>query len=152
MDNLTHVGTFCPNQACPNYANIEQAAVIRHGKTAQGKQRYRCKICGQTFNENKGTLFYRKQIPQHQIIETLALLAEGNRIASLARAKGIHAETIQNWLEQAAEHAEAVEAVLLQDYRLTRGQIDGLWSYVGNKGEKSTTKRLTTQASSGAQP
>ena len=150
MDKLTHVGTFCPNPDCPDFANIEQNAVIRHGKTPQGKQRYRCKSCGVSFNENKGTLFYRKQTPEHQIIETLALLAEGNRISSLARAKGIHPETIQNWLEQAAAHAEAVEAALLRGYRLTRGQIDGLWSYVANKGEKNTTKKPQTPASSGA--
>jgi hypothetical protein len=24
----------------------------------------------------------------------------------------------------------------LSDYQLSRGQIDGLWAYVGNKGEK----------------
>ena len=150
MDKLTQVGTFCPNRDCPNYAKTEHNTLIRHGKTPQGKQRYRCKSCGKTFNENKGTLFYRKQTPQHQIIETLALLAEGSRISSLARAKNIHPETIQNWLEQAAAHAQAVEAVLLEHYRLSRGQIDGLWSYVANKGEKNTTKKPQTPASSGA--
>ena len=102
----------------------EHNTLIRHGKTPQGKQHYRCKSCGKTFNENKGTLFYRKQTPQHQIIETLALLADGSRISSLARAKNIHPETIQNGLEQAAAHAQAVEAVLLEHYRLSRGQID----------------------------
>ena len=152
MATLTPVGTFCPNPDCPTYAKSDQAAVIRHGQTNQGKQRYRCKSCGKTFNENKGTLFYRKQAPAEQILETLALLAEGNRIASLVRTKGFHAETIQNWLEQAAEHAEAVEAVLLENYQLSRGQIDGLWSYIGNKGQKNTMKKPTRPASSGVQP
>ncbi len=54
MEQLTHVGTFCPNPACPNYAQSEDATVIKHGTTAQGKQRFRCKTCGKTFNENKG--------------------------------------------------------------------------------------------------
>jgi hypothetical protein len=30
--------------------------------------------------------------------------------------------------------------VLLADYHLTRGQIDGLWAYVGNKGEKKLSR------------
>jgi transposase-like protein len=152
MDHLTQVGTFCPNPDCPNYAKVEHSAVIRHGKTAQGVQRYRCQGCGKTFNQNKGTLFYRKQHPPEQIIETLALLAEGNRVSSLARAQGLHGETILHWLEQAAQHGEALEAVLLRDYRLTRGQIDGLWSYVGHKGEKNTIERPSTKASSGVRP
>lgn len=52
----------CPHSVCPNYAYIEHATVINHGKTLQGKQRYHCKTCSKTFNENKGTLFYRKQL------------------------------------------------------------------------------------------
>ena len=69
-------------------------------------------------------------------MDTLALVAEGNRISSLTRAKGYKEDTILDWLKVAGEHAETVEAVLLADYRLNRGQIDGLWAYVGNKGEK----------------
>jgi molybdopterin biosynthesis enzyme len=69
-------------------------------------------------------------------MEVLALLAEGNRISSLVRVKGHKEDTILEWLQEAAAHAEAVEAVLLADYQITRGQLDGLWAYVGNKGEK----------------
>jgi transposase-like protein len=152
MEPLTHVGTFCPNPACPNYAKTEHATVIKHGTTQQGKQRFRCKTCGKTFNENKGTLFYRKQTQHDQILETLALLAEGTSLSGLARTKGFHPETILTWLEQAAAHAEAIEAVLLRDYHVRRGQLDGLWSYVQNKGQKNTTKKPTKLASSGVRP
>ena len=31
---------------------------------------------------------------------------------------------------------EAVEEILLKNYRVTRGQLDAMWGYVGNKGEK----------------
>lgn len=152
MDTLTRVGTCCPNPDCPSYAKSEDATIIKHGTTPQGKQRYRCKGCGKTFNENKGTLFYRKQTPDEQIIETLALLAEGTSVSALARTKGFHAETIEAWLEQAAAHAEAIEAVLLEDYRIERGQLDGLWSYVHNKGQKNTMRKPTKPVSSGVRP
>lgn len=52
------------------------------------------------------------------------------------RAKGHKADTIIDWIREAGQHAEKIEAVLLADCRLSRGQIDGLWAYVGNKGEK----------------
>lgn len=34
------------------------------------------------------TLFYRKHADEHEILEVLALLAEGNRISTLTRVKG----------------------------------------------------------------
>ena len=70
----------------------------------------------------------------------LALLAEGNRISALTRVKGIKEDTILRWLREAARHAEQLEAVLMKDFQLKRAQLDGLWSYVGNKGEKSLSR------------
>jgi hypothetical protein len=54
----------------------------------------------------------------------------------LARVKGHKPDTIIDWVREAGEHAEAIEAVLLAKYQLSRGQLDGLWAYVGHKGEK----------------
>jgi len=82
---------------------------------------------------------------------TLALVAEGDRISSLTRAKGHKEDTILDWLKAAGDHAEAVEAVLLADYRLERGQIDGLWAYVGHKGEKKAMKKRLKAGSFGGQ-
>lgn len=50
--------------------------------------------------------------------------------------KGHKEDTILAWLRDAAEHAAALEAELLARYRIERGQLDSLWAYVGNKGEK----------------
>jgi hypothetical protein len=84
------------------------------------------------------------------MIETLALVAEGSRISSLTRVKGHKEDTILDWIRKAGEHAEALEDVLLADYQLKRGQLDSLWAYVGNKGEKKTTQKPKTAVSSGA--
>ena len=71
-----------------------------------------------------------------EILECLSLLAEGSRISSVSRVKGHKEDTVANWLLEAAEHAEYVENVLFSELRVSRGQLDGLWSYVKNKGEK----------------
>jgi transposase-like protein len=99
-------------------------------------QRFRCTTCGKTFTATTGTIFFRKRTPEHEILETLALLAEGNRISSLSRVKGFKEDTILQWLREAAQHAEQVEEVLLAEFQVKRGQLDALWAYVGNKGEK----------------
>ena len=143
MSKLAQAGDFCPNEVCPDYGKLEserQGKIIKFGKTKAGRQRYECKTCGKTFTETKGTLFYRRRTPEAEIIDTLAHIAEGNRISSLVRTKGHKEDTIIDWIREAGKHAEVIEEVLLADYQLTRGQIDGLWAYVGNKGEKKLSR------------
>lgn len=154
MSELAHVGDYCPNEDCQDYGKLQnevQQNIIKFGKTKKGRQRYRCKTCKQTFTETKGTLLYGKRTAEEEILEVLALLAEGSRLSSLSRVKGHKEDTIMQWLEEAAAHAEEVEAALLAKYQITRGQLDGLWAYVGNKGEKKGTPRPQRVDNFGAQ-
>jgi len=150
QEGLTTAGAFCPNEECHQYAKVDEGNIIKFGRSRQGVQRYRCKSCATTFAATRGTLFYRKHAPLKDILETLALLAEGVRISSLSRAKGFKEDTILRWLREASRHAEAVEDVLLEDYRLSKAQVDGLWAYVGNKGQEGATKKGRLPGSSGA--
>ena len=147
MNQFAKPGDFCPNEACPDYGKLQDGQtrhnIIKSGRTKKGVQRYQCKTCRATFTTTAGTIFYRKRTPEHQILETLALLAEGSRISSLSRAKGFKEDTILAWLREAAQHAEQVEEVLMADFRVNRGQLDALWSYVRNKGEKKAMPRPT---------
>lgn len=139
MSEFAQVGDFCPNETCTDYGkrqSDQQHNIVKYGKTKAGRQRYKCNTCEATFTETKGTIFYRRRTPEDEIIGTLALIAEGSRISSLVRAKGHKEDTIIDWIREAGQHAEVIEEVLLSEYQLTRGQIDGLWAYVGNKGEK----------------
>jgi transposase-like protein len=147
MPELAEVGDFCPNDTCSDAGKTDEGNIVKYGTTAKGLQRYRCKTCGKTFSENTGTVFYNKHTPAEEIVETLALVAEGVRVASLSRVKGYKEETIRNWLRQAARHAEQVEDVLMREYEIDRGQLDGLWSYVGRKddGHKEEDDRQDQQ-------
>jgi len=136
MNQLASVGTFCPYPECPDYGQIGKGNLIQYGKSRQGQQRFQCKTCQRTFNERKGTLFYNRKTAVKDILECLALLAEGSRISSISRVKGIKEDTILSFLREAAQFAEQIEAILLKDYRIGPTQIDGLWTYVGRKGEK----------------
>ena len=40
-----------------------------------------------------------------------------------------------DWLREAAQHAQQVEALLLSACRVSRAQIDALWTYVGHRGQ-----------------
>lgn len=147
---LVEVGEFCPNEDCEVYGQVENSHIVRYGKTTAGVQRYQCRVCGKSFTATKGTLFYRKQTPRTEIVEVLALLAEGIRISSISRVKGFKEDTILSWLREAAEHAEQVEAILMDRYQVSQAQIDGLWAYVGHKGQKGGAPKVTNEANSGA--
>ena len=133
MSELASVGDFCPYSECEEYGNRDGGNIIRYGKTKDGRQRYQCKQCKKTFNERRGTVFYNRKTEEKDILECLALLAEGTRISSISRAKGIKEDTILSFLRKAAQHAEQVEAILLNEYEISQVQIDGLWAYVGHK-------------------
>ena len=139
MKKFAKPGAFCPNKACPDYGKLQSSQhqnLQKYGKTRKGVQRHRCKTCQKTFTETFGTIFYGKRTPEHEILETLALLAEGSRISTLSRVKGHKEDTILAWLRQAAGHAEQIEDTLMAEFRVKRGQLDALWAYVQNKGEK----------------
>jgi hypothetical protein len=71
-------------------------------------------------------------------------------LAAIHRVKGVKEETVMAWLRLAAQHVERIEAILLANYRLTRAQLDAMWTYVGHKGEKGGARKRTTAAASGA--
>jgi transposase-like protein len=156
MAELGAVGAYCPNEACSDYGKLQRTQVKKHikkhGHGRNGRQRYRCTTCGKTFTETHGTLFYRRRTPASEIVEVLAMLAEGMRISSVSRVKGHKEDTILSWLREASCHAQEVEEVLLADYPVTRGQVDALWSYVGHKGEKKGMSRPPSTARSGVRP
>ena len=128
MSEFTQVGDFCPKPGCSDYGELQKGNIIKFGKTKAGRQRYRCHSCDGTFTETSGTIFYRKRTPDREIMETLALIAEGSRVSSVARVKGHKEDTIAEWLREAAQHAEVIETELLKEYRIERGQLDAMWS------------------------
>lgn len=132
-NDLVSPGSFCWNQDCPDYGEVNHGNMVKFGRTQKGIQRYRCKTCGKTFVETKGTVFYGRHHSQETILECLALLAERNSLAAIHRVKE---ETVSEWLREAAKHVEEIEVLLLARYRLRRAQLDALWTYVGHKGKR----------------
>jgi hypothetical protein len=76
---------------------------------------------------------------------------ERNSLAAVHRIKGVKEETVSAWLVEAAPQMEQIEEALHRDYKMSRAQLDALWTYVGHKGEKKGFQRKTTAAHSGAE-
>jgi transposase-like protein len=146
---LVAPSAFCWNPDCPAYGQVQQGNIRRFGRTSRGTQRFQCRTCQHTFVETIGTVFYGRRHDQATILECLALLAERTSLAALHRTKGIKEDTVLDWLREAANHVEQIEALLLANYRLTRAQLDALWTYVGHKGAKGGVLRRMSVAPSG---
>ena len=151
-EKVAHAGSFCWNEACADYGQVGKGNIIKNGKTDKGVQRYRCQTCQQTFTETKGTLFYRCRHSQEEIVECLAMVGDRNSLAAIHRIKGVKEETVCNWLERAATHVEQVEEHLVGPYKLSRVQMDALWTYVGNKGEKGGSQKKRSEERFGEAP
>jgi len=152
-NRLVLAGSFCWNRKCPDYGITNQGNIVKYGRTGKGTQRLKCTTCERVFVQNKGTVFYGRHHSPKEILECLAMLAERNSLAAIHRIKGIKEETVMDWLREAANHVEEIEALLLANHLLTRVQLDAMWTYVGHKGEKVVIpKSLIAGASGEAQP
>lgn len=84
------------------------------------------------------TGFYRNHTPSEIVWRALTALAEGLDIQATARVFDVEPDTVQDWLNQAAEHMEAVSRYMLHDLHLTQVQLDELWALLGKRQERST--------------
>lgn len=151
-EKVAQAGSFCWNEACTDYGQVGKGNVIKTGKTEKGVQRYRCQTCKQTFTETKGTLFYRCHHPEEEIVECLAMVGDRNSLAAIHRIKGIKEETVCKWMERAATQMEQIEEELVRSKKLSRVQMDALWTYVGHKGEKGEGKKKKHKGRFGEEP
>lgn len=129
-------GEVCLNSDCLTYRQVISGNIVKYGLNRQGDQRYICKTCKKCFCRRKGTIFYRKHTEDDVIISSLTSIAQGSRIVSVARVQGKKADTISRWVKEAGEHSLDLEKSLLSGYQVGASQVDGMWSYVKNKGEK----------------
>jgi transposase-like protein len=149
---IANIGEFCLNEECKEYKKTDLGNIIKYGVNSKGRQRYRCNTCKKVFTETKGTMFYRTRHAEEEIVECMQLLADRNSLAAIHRVKGIKEETVLKWLERAEDHVEQFEEQLIKEYKLSRVQIDALWTFVGHKGEKGGTKRKMDEEPFGEQP
>lgn len=149
-DELVSPSSFCWNQDCADYGRVEAGNLRKFGFTRKGRQRWQCTTCNKVVTETKGTVFHGKQHDEKTIVECFAMLAERNSLAAIHRIKGIKEETVTAWLIEAASQMEQVEQLLLEDHKMSRAQLDALWTYVGHKGEKKGSRKKMNAARSGA--
>jgi IS1 family transposase len=124
VDTAMH---FCPHSDCDYRGWLGLGNLRANGHPSGGPWRqFYCTSCKGYFLETHGTIFHGKQASVERIVHVLACLAEGLGLRATARVFEVDANTVLQWLVEAAEQLRAFSAYFLCDLHLEQGQLDAL--------------------------
>jgi len=120
---------FCPNPTCAYRGWVGWGNLRANGHPNGGPWRQLlCVACRRYFLETLGTLFHGKHTPVDLIVHVIACLAEGLGIRGTARVFEVEANTVLQWLVDAAEQLRAFSQHFLHDVRVRQVQLDELFA------------------------
>ncbi len=106
---------FCPNEACSARGQIGAGNITIHDRK---RQRYRCKICKQTFRARRGTMFEGLRKPMEVVVIVVTLLSYGCPVQAIVHAFGLDERTVASWRDRAGAHCEQVHHALIETGKL----------------------------------
>src|SRR3989475_149487 len=142
VDTSTH---FCPNPDCVYRGWVGWGNLRANGHPNGGPWRQLlCVVWRRYFLETLGTLFHGKRASVELIVRVIGCLAEGVGIRGTARVFEVDANTVLQWLVDAAEQLRAFSCHFLHDVRVRQVQLDELFALLGavKAGEVSETEAI----------
>lgn len=130
------IDVACPNQKCIDFGQTGKGNIVGNGtyKTQSGHVRkFICRSCNTVFCERKGTAFYDLRTPEENIILAMKLIVKGMSLRGVAEVLEVKLDTVRRWLYLAAEHSEQINEVLMKDIKVSKIELDELWSFVKKK-------------------
>src|SRR5437588_8465362 len=105
----------CPNAACCARGKMGAGNIILHERK---RQRYRCKICKQTFSARRGTMFEGLRKPMELIVIVVTLLSYGCPVQAIVHAFDLDERTVASWRDRAGAHCEQIHHALIETGKL----------------------------------
>ena len=120
---------FCPAPDCAYYGWLGRGNLRANGHPG-GKpwRQFQCVSCRGYFYETTGTIFHGKHTSPDLIVWVIACLAEGLGIRGTARVFAIDANTVLQWLVEAAEQLQAFSDYCLRELPINQVQLDELYA------------------------
>jgi transposase-like protein len=113
---------FCPQMECPARGQRGEGNIWVHSRQPV---RYKCTVCGKTFRERAGTIFFGRRTEEETITQVVTLVGHGCPIAAVEAAFGLQARTVRAWVAVAGAHCEALhQAEVLRPRALHQVQAD----------------------------
>jgi hypothetical protein len=102
------------------------------------------------FGQTHGTPLYRLKIPPEEIARALLVVMRRGCLRAAEEVTGHTYETISHWLRRAAQHTDALTAVLVHDLGLSTLEVDEFWSLVKRRSGASSRVTRRVPATGGA--
>jgi len=124
----------CPNPKCRLYGKKDKKNIVANGshpgRDGKRTRKFLCKVCGGSFCERTGTIFYDLRSPQEKVLMALKLLVKGMPLRAVAEVMEVKLDTVRHWLRVAAEHSEQVNDLLLRELKVSQVELDAMWTFV----------------------
>lgn len=124
---------FCPNIDCPARGQTGKGNIGIH---SQKERRCICHVCGKTFVETKGTIFYRLHTDIETVMLVITLIAYGCPLKAIEKAFGFHERTIRNWWQRSGQHCRRLHEHIIGGSQLDLQQVQA--DEIKVKGQGST--------------
>jgi insertion element IS1 protein InsB len=118
-----------PDLHCPTCKSED---IHKNGRTRRGKQNYKCRECGRQFVEDPQ--WQPKEVDKREMINKLLL--ERISLAGIARALNLSESWLQAYVNKLYQAVPRTAEVMPKPKGKLMVQMDELWSFVDNKGNK----------------
>jgi IS1 family transposase/transposase-like protein len=135
----------CPNKKCENYGELGLGNIISTAtyKSQSGPRRvFKCKSCGESFSETRGTVFFDLRTPEEKVIMALKMILVRVHLGAICFVLDIKEETILGWLDRAYHKADEINKLLMKDINATEVQLDEMWAFVKRKVSESRNEGI----------
>ena len=104
-----------------------------HLRSGQRVNVIRCRKCRRTFCDRYGTAFYDLKTAEEKVQRAIHQGLEGMCPEAVARIEGVHATTVQRWIERASLQAKAADQQVIAQVSAANVELDELHSFAGAK-------------------
>ena len=126
----------CTNTKCKHYGKTGMENIVGNGtyQTQNGRVRkFICRTCGDVFNDREATFFYGLRTPEEKVIIAMKLLFKGMSLRAIADVLDVKLDTVRGWLRRGAEHVEEINDILMKETKVSKVELDELWTFVEKK-------------------
>jgi predicted transcriptional regulator len=94
-------------------------------------------------------MFYDLRTSNEKVVLALKLVIKGMSQRSIAEVLGVCPKSVSTWLSRASDQSEVVSEAHLKDLKVSKVEMDELWTFTGKKKSQKARNTKTTEHGSG---